>query len=90
MEEWCSMAGLLRFSSSLGLHNSRRLHCWSLRLVHDGKSPWSVTDTKTEEEGKKRRMANSKFEYVRGFETDDSLLRNTWIVIRIDGRGFTK
>ena len=49
-----------------------------------------MTDTKTEEEGKKRRMANSKFEYVRGFETDDSLLRNTWIVIRIDGRGFTK
>ncbi|KAF5024173.1 hypothetical protein F66182_3762 [Fusarium sp. NRRL 66182] len=35
-------------------------------------------------------MANSKFEYVRNFETTDCLLPNTWIVIRIDGRGFTK
>ncbi|KAI5467277.1 putative tRNAHis guanylyltransferase [Mariannaea sp. PMI_226] len=35
-------------------------------------------------------MANSKFEYVRNFETSDSLLPNTWIVVRIDGRGFTK
>ncbi|KAF2277826.1 Thg1-domain-containing protein [Westerdykella ornata] len=35
-------------------------------------------------------MANSKYEYVRSFEQPDSLLANTWIVIRIDGRGFTK
>ncbi|KAJ3525261.1 hypothetical protein NM208_g11716 [Fusarium decemcellulare] len=35
-------------------------------------------------------MANSKFEYVRNFETTDSLLPNTWIVVRVDGRGFTK
>ncbi|GJN70464.1 tRNA(His) guanylyltransferase [Purpureocillium lilacinum] len=35
-------------------------------------------------------MANSKFEYVRNFEQQDSLLPNTWIVVRIDGRGFTK
>ncbi|KAL7943170.1 tRNAHis guanylyltransferase [Trichoderma barbatum] len=35
-------------------------------------------------------MANSKFEYVRNFEQPDSLLPNTWIVVRIDGRGFTK
>ncbi|ORZ23198.1 Thg1 C terminal domain-domain-containing protein [Absidia repens] len=33
-------------------------------------------------------MANSKFEYVRFFEQNDSLLPNTYIVIRIDGRGF--
>lgn len=33
-------------------------------------------------------MANSKYEYVRLFEKDDSLLPNTYIVIRIDGRGF--
>ncbi|KAI8375981.1 tRNA-histidine guanylyltransferase 1 [Radiomyces spectabilis] len=33
-------------------------------------------------------MANSKFEYVRRFETDDSLLPNTWLAVRIDGRGF--
>ncbi|KAK4191805.1 tRNA guanylyltransferase [Podospora australis] len=35
-------------------------------------------------------MANSKFEYVRNFEQPDNLLPNTWIVVRIDGRGFTK
>ncbi|KAF5684992.1 tRNA(His) guanylyltransferase [Fusarium circinatum] len=35
-------------------------------------------------------MANSKFEYVRNFETADPLLPNTWIVVRVDGRGFTK
>ncbi|KAK3187605.1 tRNA-His guanylyltransferase [Lecanicillium sp. MT-2017a] len=35
-------------------------------------------------------MANSKFEYVRAFEQPDPLLQNTWIVVRIDGRAFTK
>ncbi|KHN96805.1 tRNAHis guanylyltransferase [Metarhizium album ARSEF 1941] len=35
-------------------------------------------------------MANSKFEYVRSFEQPDQLLPNTWIVVRIDGRAFTK
>ena len=35
-------------------------------------------------------MANSKFEYVKQFEQPDSLLPNTWIVVRLDGRGFTK
>ncbi|KAH8704380.1 tRNAHis guanylyltransferase-domain-containing protein [Phaeosphaeriaceae sp. PMI808] len=35
-------------------------------------------------------MANSKYEYVRLFEQPDNLLANTWIVVRIDGRGFSK
>ncbi|KAF2017659.1 Thg1-domain-containing protein [Aaosphaeria arxii CBS 175.79] len=35
-------------------------------------------------------MANSKYEYVRDFEETDRLLPGTWIVVRIDGRGFTK
>lgn len=30
------------------------------------------------------------FEYVKQFEQIDNLLPNTWIVIRVDGRGFTK
>jgi tRNA(His) guanylyltransferase len=34
-------------------------------------------------------MANSRFEYVKAFEQSDKLLQNTWIVVRIDGRGFT-
>ncbi|CAO3654595.1 unnamed protein product [Mucor hiemalis] len=33
-------------------------------------------------------MANSKFEYVRHFELADNVLPNTWIVVRVDGRGF--
>jgi tRNA(His) guanylyltransferase len=36
------------------------------------------------------KMAKSKFEYVRNFETEDKLLPNCWIVIRIDGKGFHK
>ncbi|KAI1459490.1 tRNA guanylyltransferase [Annulohypoxylon moriforme] len=35
-------------------------------------------------------MANSRFEYVKQFEQIDNLLPNTWVVVRIDGRGFTK
>ncbi|GES59384.1 tRNA(His) guanylyltransferase [Aspergillus terreus] len=36
------------------------------------------------------KMANSKYEYVKAFEQPDILLPNTWIVVRIDGRGFHK
>ncbi|KAL3471992.1 Thg1 C terminal domain-containing protein [Aspergillus californicus] len=35
-------------------------------------------------------MANSKYEYVKAFEQPDTLIPNTWIVVRIDGRGFHK
>nr|CAG4650371.1 EOG090X0AR4 [Sida crystallina] len=35
-------------------------------------------------------MAKSKFEYVRNFELDDQCLPNSWIVVRVDGKGFHK
>lgn len=35
-------------------------------------------------------MANSEFDYVRNFEQHDDLPPSNWIVVRIDGRGFTK
>ncbi|EZA56804.1 hypothetical protein DMN91_000961 [Ooceraea biroi] len=35
-------------------------------------------------------MAKSKFEYVKDFERDDNCLPNCWIVIRIDGRNFSR
>ena len=35
-------------------------------------------------------MAKSKYEYVKSFEQQDSLLPGCWIVVRIDGKGFTK
>lgn len=36
------------------------------------------------------KMAKSTFEYVKKFEVDDSLLPNTWIVVRLDGKCFHK
>ena len=39
-------------------------------------------------DGALAKMAKSRYEYVKFFEKDDSLLQNTWIVVRIDGRGF--
>lgn len=35
-------------------------------------------------------MAKSRFEYVKKFEVDDKLFLNSWIVLRIDGKGFHK
>lgn len=36
------------------------------------------------------RLANTRFAYVRSFELPDVLLPHTWVVVRIDGKGFTK
>lgn len=38
----------------------------------------------------KRSMSKSNYEYVRLFETVDSCLPHTWIVVRIDGQNFHK
>lgn len=35
-------------------------------------------------------MSKSKFEYVKEFELDSKCLPNCWIVVRIDGRNFSK
>ncbi|GKZ99377.1 tRNA-His guanylyltransferase [Aspergillus niger] len=44
--------------------------------------------------GAEQRNAGSggtvRYEYVKSFEQPDALLPNTWIVVRIDGRGFHK
>ena len=37
-----------------------------------------------------RRQACSKYEYVKQYELDDRLLPGCWIVVRLDGKGFTK
>jgi tRNA(His) guanylyltransferase len=37
-----------------------------------------------------RTLAKSKYEYVKLFERNDALLPNTWIVVRLDGRSFTR
>ncbi|XP_059060665.1 probable tRNA(His) guanylyltransferase [Achroia grisella] len=36
------------------------------------------------------KMAKSSFEYVKSFELDDTLLPNSWIVVRLDGKCFHK
>ncbi|XP_017152730.1 probable tRNA(His) guanylyltransferase [Drosophila miranda] len=38
----------------------------------------------------KRSMACSRYEYVKTYEQDDTILPNVWIVIRIDGKKFHK
>jgi tRNA(His) guanylyltransferase len=35
-------------------------------------------------------MAKSKYEYVKNFEVTDNVLPQCWIVVRVDGKGFTK
>lgn len=35
-------------------------------------------------------MAKSAYEYVKQFELDDRLLPSCWIVVRVDGKGFTR
>jgi len=35
-------------------------------------------------------MANTRFQYVKKFETYDTILLNCYFVIRIDGKGFTE
>lgn len=35
-------------------------------------------------------MAKSRYEYVKGFELDDRILPQTFIVVRVDGRGFSR
>ena len=35
-------------------------------------------------------MSHSRFEYVKQYEQHFDLLKNTYIAIRIDGKGFTK
>lgn len=35
-------------------------------------------------------MANTEFGYVRDFEVTDNIAPSNWIVVRIDGRGFSK
>lgn len=39
---------------------------------------------------KNTKMAKSSFEYVKKFEQDDTLMPNTWIVVRLDGKCFHK
>ena len=35
-------------------------------------------------------MAKSRYEYIKKFELPDPLLQDCYLVIRIDGKGFTK
>lgn len=35
-------------------------------------------------------MACSRYEYVKGYEREDCVLPNVWIVVRVDGKGFHK
>lgn len=50
----------------------------------------SLNKLLTKQSGSFTKMAKSKYEYVRKFESDEILLPDCWIVVRIDGKSFHK
>jgi hypothetical protein len=58
-------------------HSPRNLRKWAFQLRR--KRSYSLS---------RLQMANSKFEYVRRFEQEDNLLKECWIVVRLDGHAF--
>lgn len=61
-----------------------------LRKPRTLNSLFGIFDTVRRNIHKSLIMANSRFDYVRTFETEDILLPNCWMVVRIDGKGFHK
>lgn len=53
---------------------------WQIQSRVKQTTPWTDYCSKLE----------CRYEYVRAFEQSDVLLPNTWIVVRIDGRGFKR
>lgn len=49
-----------------------------------------ITAAKHSSERRNTTMAKSRYEYVKAFELDDRILPQTFIVVRIDGRGFSR
>ncbi|GFR47391.1 hypothetical protein Agub_g9107 [Astrephomene gubernaculifera] len=58
--------------------------------THDDLAGPTGGDSSRARRATRGRMANSKYEYVKQYELDDTLLPGCWIVVRIDGKGFTK
>ncbi|PSN54771.1 putative tRNA(His) guanylyltransferase [Blattella germanica] len=52
--------------------------------------PKNIDYPRREIANSRERMAKSKYEYVRNFELSDPCLPNCWIVVRVDGRGFSR
>ena len=81
---------ILFLNDSLRLPFSKHVHAYIKRVTHvltqkpDAKAP-EAYGVKGHPE-----MANTEFGYVRTFEQWDPLPPSNWIVVRIDGRGFTK
>lgn len=74
------------FASAMFASLSRSVHlCNQQQISHR-----STLSIQVSAAAKRGRMANSKYEYVKRFELDDSLLPGCWIVLRLDGKGFTK
>jgi tRNA(His) 5'-end guanylyltransferase len=55
-----------------------------------GQGVWHCEVSRVSKVQPEEAMAKSKFEYVKKFEQDETLLPNTWVVMRLDGRGFHK
>lgn len=55
----------------------------------------SVNSSKSKSQKSKRKrdcfeMANSKYEYVKSFESEDEVMLPNLILVRIDGRDFSR
>ena len=79
-----------RHAQKLGLPKLLQPHTSMFALRCVSRAPISHLTSLQICRAKSSRMANSKYEYVKRFELDDSLLPGCWIVIRLDGKGFTK
>ena len=61
-----------------------------LLQLHPSSSSFSISSAARRLFSSAATMSHSKYEYVRGYELDDRLLPNSWIVVRVDGKGFHK
>lgn len=77
--------------SEHNLNFAQRSACVSsLLFIIVEASGWLKNLKKSQSKPNAKTMANSRFDYVREFETDDRILPNCWIVVRIDGKAFHK
>lgn len=78
--------------TTLELPFSGRIHHLTSKSSrsNNGELKVSIEISKKKKKNIVQLLKEHRFEYVKSFEQPDVLLPNTWIVVRIDGRGFHK
>lgn len=59
-------------------------------VKHPAQRPWRIQSKGCCKQKYILQLTSHRYEYVKNFEQTDVLLPSTWIVVRIDGRGFHK